>query len=434
LGHDVTCVDVDERRVRCLQSGRVPFYEPWVQDMFEMVTPRLEFTLDPARAIPDAEVIFITVGTPSSCDGQPDLSQVRCAARQIGAHLANDFTVVVNKSTVPIGCSNWVSSVVREAFVARNGKRPPSARFAVVSNPEFLREGRALHDSLYPDRIVLGCEESRSLDVMSSLYRPLLEQAFVPPPFLPRPPELNRVPLVTTDMQSAELVKYAANAFLSLKISFINEIAGLSERVGGDIGQVSKALGLDRRIGEGFLDAGIGWGGSCFGKDTAALLAMAGEYRVPLPIVSASREVNYRQRERVVERLQAALKILKGRTIGLLGVTFKAETDDTRDSPALDIARSLVARGAWVRAHDPVALPKAAAELEEIGVTCCHTASAVCEDADALVLATDWPEYRDWPWAELAASMHRPLLVDGRNCLDEKKLADSGFHYLAIGR
>lgn len=434
LGHEVTCVDIDQHRIDDLREGRLPFYEPWLREMFGLVRDRLSFAVDCREVVPEADVVFITVGTPSGSNGQPDLSFLRSAAQDIGRHVARDFTVIVNKSTVPVGSGSWVDALMRDAFEARNGSRPKGARFAVVSNPEFLRQGAALHDSLYPDRIVIGADDQRSIAVMHELYRPLIEQTFVAPAFLPRPENFQTVPLITTELASAELVKYAANAFLSLKISFINEIAELSERVGGDISQVARAIGLDRRIGPRFLEAGIGWGGSCFGKDTCALLSIGAEYGVRLPIVAASREVNYRQRDRVIERLQSLLKILKGRSITLLGATFKAHTDDLRDSPALDIARRLSARGAWVRLHDPMALGRAARELADTGVTCCESVGEAVNESDAIVLTTDWPEYRELPWGELAASMRTPLLLDGRNFLDDAKLRASGFSYHAIGR
>jgi UDPglucose 6-dehydrogenase len=434
LGHDVTCVDVDADRVAALSAGRLPFYEPWLPEMFALASERLRFASDSRCAVPGADVVFITVGTPPGADGQPDLTFLRTAACDIGSHVAGDFTVVVNKSTVPVGSGNWVEALMRDAFMARNGSRPKGTSFSVVSNPEFLREGSALHDSLYADRIVIGSDHPRSIAVMQELYRPLTEQTFTSPAFLPRPDSVHTVPLITTDLASAELVKYASNAFLSLKISFINEMAELAERVGGDISHVARAIGLDRRIGPRFLDAGIGWGGSCFGKDTCALLSMGAEYGVSLPIVAATREVNYRQRDRVIERLQSKLKILKGRSIALLGATFKAHTDDLRDSPALDIARRLAARGAWVRLHDPVAIGKAERELDGAGVACMDTVAAAADGADAIVLATEWPEYRDLPWSELAASMRTPLLFDGRNFLNEAKVRAAGFEYHGIGR
>ncbi|HWR50509.1 MAG TPA: UDP-glucose/GDP-mannose dehydrogenase family protein, partial [Bryobacteraceae bacterium] len=357
-GHDVTCLETDASKVETLRSRRFPIYEPHLAELAGLARDRLHFTTDPAEAHTSAGVIFIAVGTPPQPDGNPDLSYLRSAAMDVGRHLGPDFTVVVNKSTVPIGCGNWVESLVREAFEVRHGSRP-NGRFSVASNPEFLREGTALHDSLYPDRVVIGSDDARALACLYTLYKPVVEQAFPAPSFLPRPDGLGAVPIITTNLASAELIKYAANAFLSTKISFANEIAQLAEKVGADIAQVTKAIGMDARIGTRFLQAGIGWGGSCFAKDTAALIATASEYGLTMPIVEAAREVNHRQRDRVLEKLLGELKILKGRTIGLLGLAFKPFTDDLRDAPALDIGRRLADRGARVRAHDPVALDRA---------------------------------------------------------------------------
>jgi len=340
--------------------------------------------------------------------------------------------VVVNKSTVPVGSGSWVESLVQEAYAAHNGQKP-RGQFAVASNPEFLREGSAIRDSLYPDRVVVGAEDQRALEVLYTLYRPILEQTFTPPSFIPRPEGLQAVPFIATDLASAELIKYSANAFLALKISFINEIAALAERVGADITQIAKGIGLDVRIGTRFLQAGIGWGGSCFGKDTAALIATARDYGLSMPIVTAAREVNYRQRERIVEKLLAELKILKGRTIGLLGLAFKPNTDDLRDAPALDIASRLIERGARVRAHDPVAMERARREHPHLDLHYCETPEQVAEEADALVLVTEWAMYRELPWEELARRMRRAVLVDGRNFLDRAQMAALGFRYVGIG-
>ncbi len=432
LGNETTCIDTDTARISRLRDGQMPFFEPWLEEMFALARPNLEFctTYDAVR---DADVVFITVGTPSAPDGSPDLRYVCSAARAIGEHLGREYTVVVNKSTVPIGSGNWVGSLVREAFEAATGTAA-NGYFAVGSNPEFLREGSALHDSLYPDRVVVGADDPQAIETLYALYRPILEQTFAAPSFLPRPDTLGAVPLIATGLQSAELVKYAANAFLSLKISYINEIAQLAEKVGADIAQVAKGMGLDRRIGTQFLQAGIGWGGSCFGKDTAALISTGAEYSLEMPIVSACRTVNYRQRERVVERLLQELKILKGRTIGLLGVAFKPNTDDIRDSPGLDIGSRLVQRGASVRAHDPVALPRARTEAANSGVQFVDTAAQAACGADALVLVTDWPDYRELNWASIASSMRNPFLLDGRNFLPSEQLQEAGFRYACIGR
>lgn len=433
LGHKVTLLDADEARIRMLREGRFPIYEPFLEEIGALAQPRLHYTTDPAESHPGADVIFIAVGTPPQPDGNPNLSYLQSAATAVGEHIGEGFTVVVNKSTVPIGCGNWVESLVAEAFEKRNGHRS-KGKFSVASNPEFLREGSALHDSLYPDRVVVGSDDARALDSLYALYKPVVEQTFPAPNLLARPEALGAVPFITTNLASAELIKYAANAFLALKISFMNEIAQLAEKVGADITQIGKGIGLDARIGTRFLQAGLGWGGSCFGKDTSALIATAREYGLTMPIVQAAREVNYRQRDRVVEKLLGELKILKGRTIGLLGLAFKPHTDDLRDAPALDIARRLIERGAKVRAHDPIAIDRARREFGDSGICFADSFELLTLEADALVLVTEWPQYRELPWSKLAQGMRTPLLLDGRNFLDRETLEAAGFRYLGMGR
>ncbi|MEN9207821.1 MAG: UDP-glucose/GDP-mannose dehydrogenase family protein [Gloeomargarita sp. GMQP_bins_120] len=431
LGHQVVGLDVDARKIARLQGGEIPIYEPYLAELLQLVRSHITFTTDYATAIAPAQVVFIAVGTPSLPDGNPDLTYVRQAAQGIGLHLAQPFTVIVNKSTVPIGSGNWVETLIEEAL----RQRPtPAPRFAVASNPEFLREGSALHDTFYPDRVVLGTQDPQALEILHQLYQPILEQSFTPPSFLPRPESLAAVPLVTADLASAELIKYAANAFLALKISFINEIAQLAERVGADVTQIARGIGLDKRIGSQFLQAGIGWGGSCFGKDTAALIATARDYGLGMPIVQASRLVNAQQRQLVVDKLLQTLKILKGRRVGLLGLAFKPHTDDLRDAPAYDIAQQLLERGVAVRVHDPVALERAQREWSKLAVQYCDDVLALARDADALVLVTDWPHYQELPWETLTRVMRQPLLIDGRNCLDRERLRQAGFTYLGVGR
>jgi UDPglucose 6-dehydrogenase len=368
-------------------------------------------------------------------NGDPNLAYVRCAAQAAGQHLGDGFTVVVNKSTVPIGSGNWVESIVLESLESRGEKEggPAKAQFSVASNPEFLREGTPNRDPHYPDRVLVGAAKPRAREVLYTLYRPVLEQTFTPPSFLPRPEDLAAVPLIATDLASAELIKYAANAFLALKISYINEIGQLAERVGADVVQVAKGIGLDARIGTRFLQAGIGWGGSCFGKDTAALVSTAREYHLDMPIVRAAREVNYRQREVVIEKLLGELKILKGRTVGLLGLAFKPNTDDLREAPALHIAEALVNRGAKVRVHDPVAMERARREYSHLEILYCDQILTLARGADALVLVTEWPEYSELPWNDIQASMRTPILLDGRNFLDRTALNQAGFRYLGLG-
>jgi UDPglucose 6-dehydrogenase len=431
LGHDVTCIDTDEKKIGLLRAGKTPIYEPFLTELMAAAQPNLQFCTEYAGAVKDADVIFIAVGTPPAPDGSPDLRYLSEAARGIGKHYDGEFLVVVNKSTVPIGSGNWVGSLVRESYEQHHGKKA-NGHFSVASNPEFLREGSALHDSLYPDRVVIGSDNNRALEVLYSLYRPILDQTFGPPTYLPRPEGVGAVPLISTDLASAELIKYAANAFLATKISYINEIGQLAEKVGADISQVAKGIGLDARIGTRFLQAGIGWGGSCFGKDTSALVATAREYNIGMPIVEAAREINRRQRDRVVEKLLGELKILKGRTIGLLGLAFKPNTDDLREAPAIDIARKLVERGCKVKAHDPVALDRFEREYPDLAVVCCETPEETADDVDALVLVTEWQDYRELDWEVIASRMRAPLILDGRNALDRARLERFGFRYLGI--
>ena len=313
-------------------------------------------------------------------------------------------------------------------------ERGNSAQVYLASNPEFLREGLALRDTLYPDRIVVGAKDSRAVEALRLLYRPILEQTFEPPTFLPRPEGYMPPPLITTDPTSAEMIKYAANAFLAVKISFINEIAGLCDKVGADVTEVARGIGLDSRIGPRFLSAGLGWGGSCFPKDTAALVAMASEFNYSLPIVEAAREVNARQQLLIVEKLQGALKGIRGQVIGVLGLSFKPNTDDIRESPAVKLIRLLVERGAHVRAHDPVAIPKARQALSSMEVDFIENPYKMAEGADALVLATEWEEYRFLNLRELAECMREPVLVDARNFFSPEEARQAGFNYLGVGR
>jgi len=389
------------------------------------------FTTNPAEAIPEAEVVVICVGTPVQADGTPDLSQLRSASESLGRHMGLHFTVVVNKSTVPIGSSNWVEALVCAAFEESHDEKA-EARFAVASNPEFLREGSAVADSLYPDRIVLGTEDLRALEILCALYRPLIDQDFPAPAFCPRPPGVTAIPFVSTDLPSAELIKYAANAFLALKISFINEIGLLAQRVGADVGEIARGIGLDSRIGRQFLQAGLGWGGSCFAKDTSTLITTAAEYGLSLPIVGAAREVNQRLRARVLERLLDELKILKGKRIGLLGLAFKPNTDDLRDAPAIDIAKRLSLHGALVVAHDPVAMPRFQREQAGLPVALLDSPEGVFQRADAVVLVTEWQTYLDLTWEALQPVMRNPLLVDGRNVLDKQRLVAAGYRHVGI--
>ncbi|MBZ5604476.1 MAG: UDP-glucose/GDP-mannose dehydrogenase family protein, partial [Acidobacteriia bacterium] len=381
LGNRVTCVDIDEEKVRKLQQGDPLIYEPGLQDLMREAGDRLRFTTSYSDAVPEADIVFIAVGTPLGDDGYANLEYLHQAATSVGRHLNGKFTLIVNKSTVPIGCGNWVDSIVRESYAETHGERANGC-FAVASNPEFLKEGTALDDTFYPDRIVIGVERERDAEILARLYRPILDQEFEAPAFLPRPAQFGSVPLVTTGIASAELIKYTANAFLAVKISFINQVGTLAEKVGADVTELARGIGLDRRIGGRFLQAGIGWGGSCFGKDTAALAATGREYACDLSIVDAAREANCRQLERVIEKLLDRLKILKGRRIGLLGLSFKPDTDDMRDSPAFAIARRLTGRGAKVIAYDPVAICRSRRQIEQAGIKVAETPEDVFVESD----------------------------------------------------
>ena len=339
------------------------------------------------------------------------------------------YTLAI-KSTVPIGTNRHIAKIVEKVFSARGIR----GNVSVASNPEFLQEGLALQGAFYPDRIVVGTDCEDAVGTLRRLYQPILEQTFEPPSLLPRPVGYHLPPMVTTDPNSAEMLKYAANTFLALKISFINEIAGLCEKVGADVTEVAQGIGLDPRIGPRFLNAGIGWGGSCYPKDTAALLSVAAQSEYTMPITEAARTVNFRQRERIVEKLQGTLKTLKGKTIGILGLAFKPNTDDIREAPALDIIRRLIEEGANVRAHDPVAIQNARYALNGFPVVFTSNVCELTHNADALVLITDWDEYQNMDLRTLAKRMNNPLLIDGRNLYDPQEAQAAGFHYIGIGR
>jgi len=430
LGHDVTCLDVNQEKIALLKEGKSTIWEPHLDDVLAQARKNLTFTTSYKEAdIPSTDVIFITVGTPSLPDGNADLRYVRQAAESIAENLDDNFTVIVNKSTVPIGSGNWVEAIMHEHFenTHTNGSR---VDFNVVSSPEFLAQGSAMHDSFYPNRIVVGSQDERSIQRLKELFRPLLQQDFEAPEGLPRPEGLSEVPLVVCDLTSAEMIKYAANAFLALKISYINEIGRLAEKLGADIDAVAKGIGLDQRIGKRFLNAGLGWGGSCFGKDTAALVATARDYKLDMPIIESARQVNYSQRTLIVDRLQEKLKILKGKHVTLLGFSFKPNTDDLRDAPSIDISKVLIQRGALVRAHDPVALENARRQYKDLGVVFCDTVAEALKGAEAIILVTEWPQYRDLDWSGIKAVP----IVDGRNFLDREALEQLGFSVIGIGR
>jgi UDPglucose 6-dehydrogenase len=436
LGHAVTCVDTDQVKIAKWQRGEAPIYEPHLAELMVACANRggIEFTTEIAEAARTSDVIFIAVGTPPLPGGAADLSYLEAAARSIGAAMdGSRFRVVVNKSTVPVGSANLVETLVREG-IGESGPCEDGISFGVASNPEFLREGCAVADSLYPDRIVIGASDRRTLRTMQELYRPLTEQSFDPPPGVPRPASLDSVPLVCTSLTSAEMIKYAANAFLAMKIGFANEMANICEFVGAEATEVMQGIGLDSRIGSKFLNAGVGWGGSCFGKDINALLQTAGEYGYRSRLLEASLEVNAAQRQLVIQKLQERLLILKGRTIGLLGLAFKPDTDDLRDAPSLPIAERLLQLGARVKAYDPIAMNACRELYPGLRIRYCQSVRELAVDADALVVLTEWSEFRSLPLGELAELMASPVLVDGRNIISPEAAMAAGFDYAGIGR
>ncbi len=441
LGNRVVAVDSNKARLDSLRSGKSPFYEPGLDDFLAdaIKSGNLEFSESIDTAVTKSQVIFIAVGTPPMPNGEPDLSQVMAVARAIGGALdSNKHRVIVNKSTVPVGSGNWVEMLVSQGVqsmqpVPARGGKSGMPSFSVVSNPEFLREGSAIADSFYPDRIVLGAADEQAIELMKELYEPILSQEFIPPVYAPRPVDFEHVPFVVTDIPSAEMIKYAANAFLALKISFANEISGLCEKVGADVRQIVRGIGFDKRIGSRFLNAGVGWGGSCFGKDVSALMQVAQEYSYPTPLLQATVTVNERQRLVVIKKLQEELKIIKGRTISLMGLSFKPNTDDLRDAPSVTIARALVKMGATVKVYDPMSNNVCKLLNPDMDVIYCDGLNSLATASDALVLVTEWDEFKDADWNTLARLMRYPLMIDGRNVLTESDLLRSGFIYRGVG-
>lgn len=442
LGNQVTAVESNPERLGSLRKGLVPFFEPGLQEFVQTTSESgfLTFSDNLEEAVRKAHVIFIAVGTPSLPNGEPDLSQVMVVAKSIGSALDSKHRrIIVNKSTVPVGSGNWVEMLVSQGVqnaqpVPARSSRPEAPSFTVVSNPEFLREGSAITDSFYPDRIVVGSTDEQAVAQMKQLYKPIIEQTFDAPHFAPRPKDFDSVPFVVTDLASAELIKYSANAFLAMKISFANEIAGLCEKVGADVSQVAQGIGLDYRIGKAFLNAGVGWGGSCFGKDVSALMQVAKEYAYPTSLLEATVAVNERQRLVVIKKLQEELKILKGRTVGLMGLSFKPNTDDLRDAPALTIAYQLLKMGASVKAFDPVSNERCKALHPNLEIGYCESIEELATDADALVLVTEWDQFKKLEWKKLAKVMRWPLVIDGRNVLHEDDIVAAGMTYRGVGR
>lgn len=412
FGTDVVCVDKDLEKIARLEDGIMPIYEPGLDVLVEnnVKAGRLTFTTSLKEGVKDADAVFIAVGTPTRRgDGHADLSYVYAAAEEI-AEAMEGFTVIVTKSTVPVGTGREVERIIRE--------KRPDAEFAVVSNPEFLREGSAIGDFMRPDRVVIGTSDERAREVMSDLYRPLY---------------LIETPIVFTTRETSEMIKYAANTFLAAKITFINEIADLCEKVGADVHDVARGIGLDGRIGKKFLHPGPGYGGSCFPKDTLALVRTAQEYDSPLRIIETVVDVNAKRKKAMADRVISACGgSVAGKTIGILGLAFKPNTDDMRDAPSLDIVPALIAAGASVKGYDPEAMGEARKLLD--GISYCENAYDTIEGADAMVVLTEWNEFRGMDLDRIKTALKHPIVVDLRNVYDPSEMAEHGFSYSCVGR
>ncbi len=409
LGNRVICFDVSEDRINKLNNGQMPIFEPGLEQIVNInaKSGRLTFTTNQKEALADANFAFIAVGTPSGVDGEADMQYVRSAAEAIADNVEHPI-IVVNKSTVPVGTGDWVTDIIKKR---RNGS---PLEFHVVSNPEFLREGSAINDFMFPDRVVLGCTNREAANQVAKLYQTL------------------RCPIQITDLRTAEMIKYASNAFLATRISFINEIANICEEVGADVREVATGMGYDKRIGSSFLDAGLGWGGSCFPKDVKALAHMAVLHGTHPQLLQAVMEINRNQRRKVIFKLRKALGSLDEKVIGILGLSFKPNTDDIRDAPALEVIHLLQNEGAVVRAYDPQAMPNAAQELKRVQL--CGSPYEAAEGADALVLTTEWNEFKQIDFKRIYQSMKTRLIIDGRNLWEPERLMEMGFKYYGIGR
>ena len=414
LGHKVVCADVDKKKIKLLQSGKIPIFEPGLEELIarNVSLGRLDFSSGILVGARQSEVIFIAVGTPAGPDGAADVSAVEAAAAEIAKalmatrlELRTKYKVIVNKSTVPVGMGDVVGRILVKSGVSRK-------MFAVVSNPEFLKEGSAIADFMHPDRIVIGAQDNRAFNVISELYRPL------------------NAHIIFTTLKSAELIKYASNAFLATKISFINEIANICERVGADVNEVADAMGLDRRIGRAFLNAGLGWGGSCFPKDVAALEHLARSLGYNPAILEAISSVNRAQPEVFVGKIKKKLKTLENKTIAVFGLAFKPNTDDLREAPSLKIIQLLLEAGAVVRAYDPVVK-----NVQQInGIELCRDPYQACLSASAIVIATEWPEFSELDYRKIKKHMQAANIFDARNVLPAARIRELGFHYTGVGR
>ena len=411
FGNEVMCVDNDVTKIEKLNKGEIPIYEPGLDVLVakNVKENRLFFTTDIKEAVEKSLVIFIAVGTPPKPDGSADLRYIEQVAKDI-AKYQNGYKVVVNKSTAPVGTGKWIRSIIEK-------NQPRKMPFAVASNPEFLREGSAIDDFMRPDRVVIGAEQDEAIAIMKDLYSPLY---------------LIETPFVITNIESAELIKYASNAFLATKISYINEMANLCELLGADVHDVAKGMGLDNRIGRKFLHPGPGYGGSCFPKDTNAIYNLAKKKGYELKIIGSTITVNHQQRARMFEKIKAGMGDLKGKTIAVLGLAFKPNTDDMRDAPSIDIINNLLKEGARVKAFDPVAVPNAKKIMPDVEY--CKETYETVKDADALVFMTEWNQFRSLDMSKIKSLLKQPVVFDLRNIYEPDKMAQMGFTYYSVGR
>jgi len=408
LGNQVICVDNDSAKIDALKKKVIPIYEPGLEELIKnnLKKKRLKFTTSIKEAVKNSQVIFIAVGTPSLKNGEADLTGIENVARNIALNM-DGYRLVVEKSTVPVETGRWVKHTIETHI---RGK----IKFDVASNPEFLREGSAINDFMHPDRIVIGVESRKAKDLLSSLYKPL------------------GAPLVVTDIKSAELIKHASNSFLATKISFINAIARICDKVGADVVEVAKGMGLDKRIGQAFLNAGIGYGGSCFPKDLDAFISISEKLGYDFRLLKAVKEINEEQKNFLVNKIKEALWIIKDKTIGVLGLSFKPNTDDIRNAPSIDIIRFLQAEGARVKAYDPSGMERAKCILNNVKL--CKDVYEVCRLSDCLLILTEWDEFKELDFLKIKKLLKRPLVIDGRNIYDPEKMLNMGFQYIGIGR
>ncbi|MCM8797426.1 MAG: UDP-glucose/GDP-mannose dehydrogenase family protein [Candidatus Omnitrophica bacterium] len=408
LGNFVICADNDTKKINVLKKGLIPIYEPGLEKLVRrnLKKKKLSFTSSIKEAVDKSEIIFIAVGTPSLENGEADLTGIENVARHIALYMKG-YRLIVEKSTVPVETCEWIKRTILTYIKNKT-------EFDVVSNPEFLREGSAIHDFMHPDRIVIGTESKRAGDILASLYKPI------------------NAPVLLTNIKSAELIKHASNAFLATKISFINAVARICDKVGADVKEVAEGLGLDKRIGRAFLDAGLGYGGSCFPKDLDAFINIAHKIGYNFELLKMVRKINQEQREFFLHKIKSTLWIIKEKTIGILGLSFKPDTDDMRNAPSLDIIDALRNEGAYIKVYDPQAMKKARELLR--GVTFCKNPYDVCKSADCLLLVTEWDEFRALDFYKVKKLLNRPLIIDGRNMLNPALLKDIGFVYIGIGR